>query len=124
MNVDKSILKVAGIISIVVGIICCLTILGAIFGIPLIIGGSKINKISKLSDNEILNEKDTILVWAIVFIFLNFISGILCILYYLSITNENNNGKYQQLEKLKKLYDEKEKNKEEYEKEKSKILNK
>ena len=39
---NKNLLKIAGIISIVLGIICCLTIFGAIVGVPLIIGGNKI----------------------------------------------------------------------------------
>ena len=37
--------------------------------------------------------------------------------------NTNNNAKYEELEKVKKLYDEKILTKEEYEKEKERILN-
>ena len=42
---------------------------------------------------------------------------------YQSNMNTNNNAKYEELEKVKKLYDEKILTKEEYEKEKERILN-
>ena len=42
---------------------------------------------------------------------------------YQSNMNTNNNTKYEELEKVKKLYDEKILTKEEYEKEKERILN-
>jgi len=40
---DKALLKAAGIIAIVLGIISCLTIIGLLWGIPMIIGGYKLN---------------------------------------------------------------------------------
>lgn len=142
---DKTLLKVSGIVSIVVGVICCITIVGAIVGIPMIIGGLKFKDYSLLSDSELLMHKDAIIIWTIVFMFINQISGVLSLIFILinnlfntnnsnqnytnmNYTNTNNmnyqnNDKYEQLEKLKKLYDEKALNKEEYEKEKDKILN-
>ena len=60
---NKSLLKISGIISIVLGIICCLTIFGAIVGVPLIIGGNKIKDMANLSDKELMTQKDTILIW-------------------------------------------------------------
>lgn len=126
MNVDKVVLKIAGVLSIVIGILCCITIFGVIVGIPLIIGGSKINKISLLEDYQINEQRDSILIWGIVFIFLNFISGVLCIVYYISLiqdkTEKPKTDKYSRLEQLKKLYDDKVLTKEEYENEKQKIL--
>ncbi len=133
---DKSLLKVSGIISIVVGILYCITIVGIIVGIPLIIGGSKLKEISELSDEEVIARKDTIMIWTIVFFIFNQISAIISLVFYINmdeiITNKNNNkntrssssdkDKYDSLEKLKKLYDDKAITKEEYEKEKAKIL--
>lgn len=133
---DKSLLKVSGIISIVVGVIYCLSIIGAIIGIPLIIGGIKIKDYASYSDIQIYESKDTILIWTIVFLLFNQISGILLLIFYIDnigkTTNNNNNtntnntnsDKYEELEKIKKLYDEKILTKEEYENEKSRILNK
>ena len=133
---EKSLLKVSGIISIVVGVIYCLSIIGAIIGIPLIIGGIKIKDYASYSDIQIYESKDTILIWTIVFLLFNQISGILLLIFYIDnigkTTNNNNNtntnntnsDKYEELEKIKKLYDEKILTKEEYENEKSRILNK
>ncbi len=133
---DKSLLKVSGIISIVVGVIYCLSIIGAIIGIPLIIGGIKIKDYASYSDIQIYESKDTILIWTIVFLLFNQISGILLLIFYIdnigktttnnnnTNTNNTNSDKYEELEKIKKLYDEKILTKEEYENEKSRILDK
>lgn len=132
---DKSLLKISGIISIVIGFLFCITFFGAIVGIPLIIGGVKFKDYSSLSDEELMSHKDSIIIWTIVFLFINQISGILGLVFVVtnnlfnvsqgnetSYTNFDNN-KYESLEKLKKLYDDKVLTKEEYEKEKDKILN-
>lgn len=136
---DKSLLKVSGVISIVVGVIYCLSIIGAIIGIPLIIGGIKIKDYASYSDIQIYESKDTILIWTIVFLLFNQISGILLLIFYIdnigktttnnnnintNNTNNTNSDKYEELEKIKKLYDEKILTKEEYENEKSRILDK
>ena len=129
---DKSVLKIAGIIAIVVGILASLTLIGAIIGIPMIIGGYKIKDISTLPEEEIEKQKDTILIWTIVFLFICQLSGILCLVYYLSMGNyssskssnsKTNNSKYDDLEKLNKLYKDKVITKEEFEAEKKRILN-
>lgn len=132
---NKNLLKIAGIISIVLGIICCLTIFGAIVGVPLIIGGNKIKNMANLSDQELMTQKDTILIWMVVFLVFNQISGILLLIFYIDMdgslsnafngsSNNKNNDKYDELEKLKKLYDDKVLTKEEFETEKEKILKK
>lgn len=138
---DKSLLKISGIIAIVSGILACLTLVGAIVGVPLIIGGSKMKEYADYTDEQIIANKDKILIWTIVFLFFCQISGILLLIFYIdsigkyekgitgdnmnyqSNMNTNNNAKYEELEKVKKLYDEKILTKEEYEKEKERILN-
>lgn len=138
---DKSLLKISGIIAIVFGILACLTLVGAIVGVPLIIGGAKMKEYADYTDEQIIANKDKILIWTIVFLFFCQISGILLLIFYIdsigkyekgitgdnmnyqSNMNTNNNAKYEELEKVKKLYDEKILTKEEYEKEKEKILN-
>ena len=132
---DKSLLKIAGIISIVVGILFCLTLLGAIVGVPIIIGGCKFKDYANLSDEELLQHKDSIIIWTIVFLFINQLSGVLGLIFVIAnnlfdlnstnigSVNNTDKNKYESLEKLKKLYDEKALTKEEYEKEKDKILN-
>ncbi|CDA59789.1 putative integral membrane protein [Clostridium sp. CAG:524] len=138
---DKSLLKISGIIAIVFGILACLTLVGAIVGVPLIIGGAKMKEYADYTDEQIIANKDKILIWTIVFLFFCQISGILLLIFYIdsigkyekgitgdnmnyqSNMNTNNNAKYEELEKVKKLYDEKILTKEEYEKEKERILN-
>ena len=138
---DKSLLKLSGIIAIVFGILACLTLVGAIVGVPLIIGGAKMKEYADYTDEQIVANKDKILIWTIVFLFFCQISGILLLIFYIdsigkyekgitgdnmnyqSNMNTNNNAKYEELEKVKKLYDEKILTKEEYEKEKERILN-
>ena len=138
---DKSLLKISGIIAIVFGILACLTLVGAIVGVPLIIGGAKMKEYADSTDEQIVANKDKILIWTIVFLFFCQISGILLLIFYIdsigkyekgitgdnmnyqSNMNTNNNAKYEELEKVKKLYDEKILTKEEYEKEKERILN-
>ncbi len=126
---DKSLLNVAGIVSFVLGIICCLTIIGAIVGVPMIIGGNKLREYSNKSDEEIIKNKDTILIWGIVLTFICTISGILALIFYFQIENPNGisfgskSDKYSELERIDKLYKDKVLSKEEFEKEKERILN-
>lgn len=130
---DKSLLKIAGIISIIVGILFCLTLIGAIVGVPIIIGGCKFKDYANLSDEELLQHKDSIIIWTIVFLFINQLAGVLGLVFVIvnNLFDSNNTNsaanfdknKYESLERLKKLYDEKALTKEEYEKEKDKILN-
>ena len=138
---DKSLLKISGIIAIVFGVLACLTLVGAIVGVPLIIGGAKMKEYADYTDEQIIANKDKILIWTIVFLFFCQISGILLLIFYIdsigkyekgitgdnmnyqSNMNTNSNAKYEELEKVKKLYNEKILTKEEYEKEKERILN-
>lgn len=139
---DKSLLKISGIIAIVLGVLECLTLVGAIAGVPVIIGGAKMKEYADYTDEQIIANKDKILVWTIVFLFFCQISGILLLIFYIDSIgkyekgiignnmnyqsnnmNTNSNLKYEELEKVKKLYDEKILTKEEYEKEKERILN-
>ena len=125
---DKVLLKISGIMALVIGVIYCFTIVGAVVGIPLIIGGIKVKDYAYKSDEEIIKEKEPLLIWSIVFLFLCTISGVLSLIYYLYLDNPNMFGskpdnKYDDLERLNKLYKEKAITKEEYETEKERILN-
>ena len=128
---NKTLLNIAGIISLIFGIICTITIIGAIVGIPMIIGGNKLRELSNMDDSEIYKNKDTLIIWMVVFLFINQISAVLILIYYIMLetsmtsnnTKENTMDKYDELEKLNNLYKEKVLTKEEYEKEKERILN-
>ena len=128
---NKTLLNIAGIISLIFGIICTITIIGAIVGIPMIIGGNKLRELSNMDDSEIYKNKNTLIIWMVVFLFINQISAVLILIYYIMLetsmtsnnTKENTMDKYDELEKLNNLYKEKVLTKEEFEKEKERILN-
>lgn len=128
---NKTLLNIAGIISLIFGIICTITIIGAIVGVPMIIGGNKLRELSNMDDSEIYKNKDTLIIWMVVFLFINQISAVLILIYYIMLessmtsnnTKENTIDKYDELEKLNNLYKEKVLTKEEFEKEKERILN-
>lgn len=128
---NRTLLYVAGVVSIIVGILCCLTIVGIIIGVPIIIGGNKFINYSKMNDEEIEANKDNILIWTIVFLFINQLAGVIALIAYILYEVSNTNyvksrkqyGKYDELERIKKLYDDKVLSKEEYESEKARILN-
>lgn len=130
---DKSLLNVAGIIALVFGIIFCLPVVTAFVGVPCIIGANKLREFSRMSDEEIMAKKDTLLIWTVVFLFICQISGILAIIYYVGLEQSSNKkednviksdgDKFDSLERLNNLYKEKVLTKEEFEKEKARILN-
>ncbi len=128
---NKTLLNIAGIISLIFGIICTITIIGAIVGVPMIIGGNKLRELSNMDDSEIYKNKDTLIIWMVVFLFINQISAVLVLIYYIMLessmtsnnTKENTMDRYDELEKLNNLYKEKVLTKEEFEKEKERILN-
>lgn len=92
-NKGSTLFKVAGILAIVFGAICCLGFL-AIFplfvGVPLIIGGCQYLKYAELTDEEIKQSETAILVWTIVFFLTGILLGVLSLIGYLNITNNGN----------------------------------
>lgn len=105
---NKVLLRISGIIALVLGITYCITIIGAIVGVPLIVGGSKMMGYSNLSDSEILDRKNSILGWSIFFLFVTVIGGVLGLIYYFSIetnlfSNININTKPSYIQELREL---------------------
>lgn len=74
-NNNYAFLLISGILGMITGITACITIVGAIVGIPLIIGASKYLAWAKVSDQELLADKEQLLVWGIVFTILMFPIG-------------------------------------------------
>ena len=131
---DRVILKVSGIFALIVGVVCSLTIIGAIIGIPLIIGGIKFMNYSNMTEEKLTSQKSSILGWSIFFLIFTFISGVLGLIYYFSLTETYDNitdkiksknrdlGYLEELEKLKELYDKEILTKDEYEAKKKQVL--
>ena len=79
MNKNSTFFLIAGILGIVFGIIYILTLVGIIVAIPLFIGASKFFKWQKSSDEEVLADKDSVVVWAIVFSIFLFPLGLIAL---------------------------------------------
>lgn len=126
---DKTLLKVGGVVAIIIGVCYSITIFGLIIGIPMIIGGVAFTGYAKLKDEEVMFAKGSILGWSIFFLLFAGIPGILGIIFYLSMTgalNTNTQTKHytDELKDLKALLDSKTITQEEFEKRKTQILSK
>lgn len=90
---NKALIKVAGILGIIFGLLTALAILklnviSLIIGLAMIACGFKLNDLSNQTDQQIKKQKDTILFLGIFFIIFSLIPGILTIIYYIGI-NKN-----------------------------------
>lgn len=123
---NKILLKVSGIIAMVFGGLYCLTIIGALIGIPLLIGGSRMIDFSKMEDEELKKYDTHLLVWSVIFLIFTIVAGILSLIYYLGmyfeISYKNKSDYLDEIERLKKLYDDKAITKAEFEERKKEIL--
>jgi uncharacterized membrane protein HdeD (DUF308 family) len=122
---EKSLLKISGIIAVVLGIFYSITIVMAIVGIPLIIGGSRMMGYANLSDSELHDKKDSILGWSIFFFFFTVIGGVLGLVFYLTMDNGAFSKKSDYMDEIRKLDDLRKQgiiSNEEYEAKKKKIL--
>ena len=108
---NQSLLKVGGIIGIILGALSCITIVGLLWGIPMIIGGVKFTKYADMNEEELHNYETSILGWSIFFLIFSVVVGVLGLLYYIGLTSGDIISKKpsptEELEKLKKLYDDK-----------------
>lgn len=87
---EKTLLKIAGVIAIIIGALCCIGIITAIIGIPLIIGGVRMKDYANLSGEEFMEKRNSVLGWSIFFLFFTFISGVLGIIAYVYMENQSN----------------------------------
>ena len=56
---------VAWIVSMVVGILYCITIIGALIGVPLLIGMNKFNQARTMTDEELIKNRGSLFGWGI-----------------------------------------------------------
>ncbi len=84
-NKGSTLFKISGILAIIGGAICCVVspftfFLSLGLGIPLIIGGNKIMKMADLDEEEIEQNKTSIIAWSIFFLIVDTISGVLSLI--------------------------------------------
>lgn len=100
---EKGLLKVSGIIAVIAGMLWCFTIIGVLFGIPLIIGGGTVIGYSNLSNEEIMTKRSSILGWSIFFLFFTFIGGVLGLIFYFTMDKELHHQTDDYFNEIKKL---------------------
>ena len=86
---NKTLLKVASILGLFLGLLETITIVGAIVGIPTIIISWYIRNVYLMSDNEIEKNKEKLFYISIVYAIISPISGILALIYYIGVEREN-----------------------------------
>lgn len=117
-NKNSTFYLVSGIIGMIYGILTCIFLIG----IPFIIGASKYLAWAKMSDEEMAPNKDAVTIWGIVFAIFMFPLGLLALFPIFNfdgqLTNATNSnqtathssdGMDAKMEKIKKLYELKEK---------------
>ncbi|MDD4298243.1 MAG: SHOCT domain-containing protein [Bacilli bacterium] len=122
---EKTLLKVSGIVALVVGLVWCFTIIGIIIGLPLLVGGISVFGYSNLSDEEIMGKKRSILGWSIFFLCFTFLAGILGLIFYFTMdrkTYNENNDYFDEIRKLDQLRNQGMITDKEYEAKKKQIL--
>lgn len=82
-------LIVMRIVTLIVGIMLCITIIGAILGVPLIIASGKFRDASLMSDSELVAHRGSLLGWAIfsAIVLCPTILGMIAILVFAALTD-------------------------------------
>lgn len=86
---SKTLLRISGIITLIIGIIYSLTIVLLIIGIPTIVGAVKLLNCAEMETSELNQNKNTILIWGIVLLFLCFVAGVLALIAYSQINSDS-----------------------------------
>ena len=87
-NRNYVVLTIMAILGFVMGILYSITIIGLIIGIPMIMGAKKYLDWAKMTDEELLSVKQSILGWAIFFSIFLFPLGLLSLIPYFNLNGE------------------------------------
>ena len=97
---NKSLLKVSYITGYIIGVLECCTVFGIFIGLPVIFISNYVRKIYNLKNDLNDKEKEKFFYVSIIYAFLAPLSGILALIYYIAL--ENNNLKMLKKEHTKK----------------------
>lgn len=89
MNV-KTYFTVMGILMLTIGILLCITLIGAIVGIPLIIGSASMRKAVDYNQKQLKENNTTLLVWGIIFGVFTLPVGVAAIIFACLVYSEIN----------------------------------
>ena len=90
-NNQYAFLIISAILGLVTGILACLTLLGIVIGIPLIIGATKYFEWAKLSNDELAKQQNELMIWGVVFTILMFPIGAIALFPPLMMSQNNFN---------------------------------
>lgn len=137
-NINSLLFKITRVITLIVGIIACITLFGAIIGIPLIIASVFYKNLVEMTDDEVAQEADKILIWGVVLAIIIFPLGLIPLIAAFNLNGQLFGGNQEfkktqtvetssgdKVEKIKKLYELKEQgiiDEEEFKMAKAKIL--
>jgi len=91
MNRNSSWFMASKIIGLVFGILFCITIIGAIAGVPLIIGALFFGKCQNMTNEDVLANRNTIMVWGIIFTIIMFPLGAIALVPMFNLEGQIDN---------------------------------
>ncbi|WP_288762329.1 DUF5362 family protein [uncultured Lacticaseibacillus sp.] len=82
LQTAKTLSYVGAIWSIVVGALLTLSLIGAVVGVPIIIGGALLLKFRNATDEQFIEQRNTMLGWGIFFLIFTVVGGVLELVAY------------------------------------------
>ncbi|WKF84564.1 DUF5362 family protein [Lacticaseibacillus pantheris] len=113
LQTAKTLSFIGAIVAIVLGALYCLTVLGIIMGVPMIVGGVLLLKFRDYSDDVFYEHRGALLGWGIFFLFCTVIGGVLELIAYFQVNSYVSGGAEQRsamdFSSVERAYDLKEK---------------
>lgn len=89
-NTDKILLKISATAAMIFGIIYSFTIIGALLGIPVLIGAFYINSLIELNKELVKGQTKNIIIWSVLFLLtLNIVSVVLNVVVLVRVNKSN-----------------------------------
>lgn len=118
-NKNETVFSILGVLGMIAGILFCITIVGAIIGIPIIIGANRYSKWAKQSDEQVFEERSDVSLWGVVYAIFIFPIGLIALIPVFNLKGQITNAiegtkpekdeMDEKIEKIKKLHEMKEK---------------
>ncbi len=89
-NTDKILLKISATAAMIFGIIYSFTIIGALLGIPVLMGAFYINSLIELNKELVKGQTKNIIIWSVLFLLtLNIVSVVLNVVVLVRVNKSN-----------------------------------
>lgn len=103
MNKSSDWFKISGVLAMIFGIIACITIVGALIGVPLLFASINFFKFDKLNDQELYEQKSNVILWGVIFSIFCFPLGLISLIPLFSIDGAVKNIKDNVVEKIENI---------------------